>query len=234
MTSGFRAIAAGPHVAPTTQAVLGAVEEDAMTTRVGAAPNACEFFRDECFCCRLDDGDHQSREGIAGGHKGARPHAIGRLFEAARTGTAAEHTIDLHHGVIAHPLGVRAAFGQCTESGPHTTRVDERRSGGGRLQHGATTNAGGPLAIDGVGTLQPGQQGFEIAQQITARRLRGGVGVHEIEPESRAWRRHGRRTARHIGPSRISGGDGHMVVTVRGRLLAYVAASKRIALFPVT
>ena len=103
MTGGFRAIAAGAHIAPTTPTVFRAIEKHAMAPRIGAPPNAGQLVVHEGVGGGLDHRNHEASERVAGGDKRPRVEA-GVPVEPARAGAAAEHTVDLHHGIVADAL----------------------------------------------------------------------------------------------------------------------------------
>lgn len=182
-----------------------------MAARIGTAAHARELRVHQCVGRRLDDGDHQTGERIARGHESAHVPALRARVEAARSRAPAEYPVDFHNGIVADPLGEVPLFGQHAERGAHPSGVDQRGRGGGRLQHRTSANAGGALVVDRSRFLKPGEECLEVAQQIAPGRLRGGIGVDEVEPESRA-RGHGSKwTIARVGPSRVEEGDGHIV-----------------------
>src|SRR3954467_11427904 len=95
MASGFRAIAAGGHVAPPPSAILRAVVEDVSAASVSAPAHALQLAEDECAGRRFDNWKHQSGEGIAHGDKGPRVGAITAALETPSSSTSSEHAIDL-------------------------------------------------------------------------------------------------------------------------------------------
>ena len=187
MTGGFRAIAAGAHIAPATPTVFGAIEKHAMAPRIGAPPNARQLVVHEGVSGGLDHRNHEAGERVAGGDKCPRVEA-GVLVEPARTGAAAEHTIDLHHGIVADALVQLAFFGEPAQRGANPSGINQCRRGRSRLQHGTATDPCGPFIVDGSMLMKPYQKRLEVPQQVAPRQLRGGVGVDEVEPESRASR----------------------------------------------
>jgi hypothetical protein len=206
MTGGFGAIAAGAHIAPAPPAVFGAIEKHAMATRIGAPPNARQLVVHEGVSGGLDHRDHEAGERVAGGHKGPRVEA-GVLVEPASTGAAAEHTVDLHHGIVADALVLLAFFGEPAQRGADPSGINQCRRGRGRLQHGSSTNPCGPFIVDGSMLMKPYQKRLEVPQQVAPRQLRGGVGVDEVKPESRASRHATLRTIARGGSSCVGEGD---------------------------
>ena len=231
MAGRFRAIAAGAHVAPAAQAVLGAIQKHPMATRIGAAAHPGQLLVHQCIGRRFHDGNHEAGEGIAGGYEGARVATGRHRIEATRAGAATEHTVDLDHRVFTHPLGHLTLLGQYTQRGTHPSRIDQRGRRRGRLQDSAAADTGGAFIVDGALSLRPDEQCLEVAQQIPPRRLRGGVGVDEVEPESRA-RCHGSRwtvarvSHRRAGPPRVGDGGGSFLESAElGYLGTWLQAS---------
>src|SRR3982751_1494935 len=82
MASGFRAIAAGGHVAPPPPPILRAVIENVSAASVGAPADALQLAEDECVGRRFDNWNHQSGEGIAHRDKGSRVGSIAAALDA--------------------------------------------------------------------------------------------------------------------------------------------------------
>jgi len=201
-----------------------------MAARIGAPADARQFVADKRVGSRFHDGNHEARKGIAGRDETAHVaagHEIG--IEASGTGTASKHAVDFDHGILAHLVLRVPAFGQGTERRAHPSRVHQPGSCGGRLQDRTPADTGGAFLVYRGFALQPRQECLEVAQQVPPGHLRGGVRIHEVEPESRPrGDRPGKSIAR-IGPPHICGGSGHMVEAVRQRLLVHVPASKPVA-----
>jgi len=182
-----------------------------MAARIGAAPHTRQFLVDQRVGGRFDERNHETGERIARGHEGACVTTVGARVEAARAGAAAEHAIDFRNGVVAHAFGEVALFGEYTERRAHPPRVDHRGRGCSRLENGTASNPGGAFIVDGSVLLKPEEEGLEVPQQIAPGHLRGGVGVDEVKPESRA-RGHGSGwTIAGVDPSRVGEGDWHIV-----------------------
>jgi len=107
-------------------------------------------------------------------------------IDPACAGAPAQHPIHLCHGIVADAHGAAAALGQHAQGRADAARVNQRGSCGGWLQHGSSTNTSGTLLIERSARREPRQECIEVAQEIAVRNLRGGVRIHELEPEAGA------------------------------------------------
>lgn len=186
MTGGLGAVAAGAHIAPAAQPVLGGVEKHPVTARIGAATNAIEFAVDQRIGSGLHNRDDETRERVAGGYERAGVGGIGVPIDSAGAGAPAQHPIHLCHGIVADAHGAAAALGQHAQGRADAARVNQRGGCGGWLQQGPSTNTSGTLFVECSARCEPRQECIEVAQEIAVRNLRGGVRIHELEPEAGA------------------------------------------------
>ena len=183
-----------------------------MAARIGTAPHARQLRFHKRVGGRFHDRYHEARERIAGGHEGARISAVGARVEPPRTGATTEHAVDLQDGIVAHTLRMMSLLGEHAQCCPYPPGVDQRGRGRCRLQHCTAADTGGAFVVDRALLPKPDQECLEVAQQVAPGHLRGGVGVDEVKPESRA-RGHGSGwTVARLDPSRVGERNGHIVV----------------------
>ena len=162
-----------------------------MTAGICAFPYATQFTIHEDIGRGIDNGNHQTGEGVSGGYERSCISTILLKIESSHTGASTKDPVDFRDRILADALRGNAALGELTQGRPDPPGIHNRCRRRRRLQQGSPTDAGCTFLIQRRMLRQPTEQSVEVAKAVAVRRLRGGVRIHEVEPEARSCR--GRR-----------------------------------------
>jgi len=206
MTRGFGPVSTGRHVAPAAASIFRIVEKHALAPLVGAAAHARELTENERVRRGFDDGDDEACEGVTDGNERANERTVGAQVYAARSGAAAEYTIDFREPFGAYAVTHRAAFCECAQRAAHATCVHERCRRACGLLLRATANATSALGIEHGGRFEPAHERLKIAQGVEATKTL--LTVDEVEPQPFADEHERRTFCRRARDVRDRGGIG--------------------------